>query len=246
MRKTLLFVMILAITAISCSKHKSKSLEYNDDDPIQMVFRGEHKINVSSDYSLSFTAINELPAVEVLTVDANGLLYGKNVGNARVKISNGYNEKTVDVTVSLFEEPTFEFGCNTDRIKELYGRPFQSGYIDTILIYRYTSSEGYSYACGEMDFLFDDGIYIESAVYLHKKAQLLLSRYFEDNYILDTVVGDSVPTEIYRNLLDPTIVCVKSDSGNQYDEICLAYYRADVKSCASVLNRRPRSSKLLY
>lgn len=241
--KKVLFISVLAfaILATGCKKEKSKSLEYNDSNPINMVLRGEHQIDVSSAYDITYKSLNET----AVTVTQSGKLYGKNVGEAKVQIDNGYESRTIDVIVDLFTEPTFEFGCNTGRIKALYGEPIAAGYVDTILVYQYTTNTGYSYACGEMDFFFYNGQYFESDVYIRPNVEILLNRYLDENFTLDTIVGDTL--SLYRYQLDNNIICGKYASHNQWDEWCLFYARADQeKSFANVLKRRPRSSKLRY
>lgn len=241
--KKLLFISIIsfAILATGCKKDKSKALEYNDSNPINMVLRGEHQISATSEYDITYKSLNET----VVTVTKTGKLYGKNVGEAQVKLDNGYESKTIDVIVDLFTEPTFEFGCNTNRIRTLYGTPYAAGYADTILVYQYTANNGYSYACGEMDFFFYNGQYFESDVYIRQNVSGPLDQYLNDNFRLDTIIGDTL--KIYRNLLDNDIICGKYASHNTWNEWCLFYARADQeKSVANFLNRRPRSSKLRY
>ena len=245
MKKVVFFLIILAVLATGCKKKKSKDLNYNDSDPIEMVLRGNHQIQASSDYDISYTALN--PNFTVIEVSNGGNIYGKNVGNARVKIDNSYDSRVVDVVVSLFRQPTFEFGCASSRIRDLYGRPFESGYLpgDTILCYRYTASNGYSYACGEMDFFFLNGSYYESDVYIRPSVEYLLNNYLNDNFRLDTILGDTL--SVYRYKLDESIICGKFASHNQWNEWCLFYIQLNQeKSLANILKRRPRSSKFLY
>ena len=262
MKKVLFFMMVLAILVTSCSKDKSKSLDYYDGNPIEMVLQGEHTINVSSDYDISFTAINE--GVEVITVDGNGKLFGKNVGNAKVWISNGYEGKTVDVVVSLFREPTFEFGCNSERIRQLYGAPYYSAYVqDTLLVYQYTNQTAYGFysaACYQMLFYFYNQHYIESDLYIRKDYNNpLLINYLDENfdyfftipnyYYDNNITHDSVPATIYKSKFNENVRCGRFEHSNTYDDICLFYYTVtdDAKNeRENSLNRVPRSSKFLY
>lgn len=249
MKKTLFFMIVLAVFATGCKKDKSTALNYNGSNPIEMVLREEYQIPTSSDYNITYTAINENPNIEVITVNENGLIYGKNVGSAKVKISNGHAEKTIDVNVSLFEEPTFEFGCGTGRIRDLYGSPYQYDYIDdTTLVYQYVASQGYSYACGEMDFFFNEGAYYEADIYIRPSVEYLLNKYLTENFNYHSTVGDTL--DLYKYKHDTTIVCGKFDSHNPWNEFCLFYVRMNQntteKSVASFLNRHPRSSKLRY
>ncbi len=254
MKKVLFFSIILAVLAIGCKKKsasddKSTSLNYNDSDPIVMALCGQtnyfdRQIDVTSDYDITYTAINP-DSIDVITVSSAGKIHGKNVGEARLKLDNGYEKKTVDVKVDLFIEPTFEFGCGTSRIRKLYGKPYQSAIVDTFLVYRYTRTKGYSYACGEMDFFFHNGAYIEADVYIRPNVEYMLDKYLEANFVLDSIYGDTL--SVYRNIIDDDIICGKFASHNQWDEFCLFYISASQeKSVASFLKRRPRSSKLRY
>ena len=247
MKKTVFFLIILAIVATGCKKNKkSKSLNYNDSNPISMVLRGNHQIQASSDYDISYTAINSDPNVEVITVDGSGKLYGKNVGTAQVKIDNSYENRVINVVVDLFRQPTFEFGCSSNRIKSLYGDPYASGMIgDTILVYQYTTSQGYSYACGEMDFFFYNGGYYESDVYIRPTVEFLLNNYLTENFNYYSTLGDTL--DVYKYKEDTTIICGKFASHNPWNEFCVFYYREDnVNALDRALKNLPRSSKLRY
>ena len=246
MKKVLFFMTVLAILATSCSKkdNKSTSLNYYDTDPIELVLQGTHHINATADYDISYTILNTAPH-KVLEMKGNGTLYGFNVGRDSVWISNGYEGKKVGVVVDLFTQPTFEFGCSSARLRELYGSPTVSGYVDTVLIYKYTSETGYSYACGEMDFFLTNGAYYESDVYIRPSVEYLMNNYLNEKFTLDSIYGDTM--EVYRYKLDNDIVCGKFASGNQWNEWCLFYIKLNgQKSVANILKRRPRSSKFLY
>lgn len=243
MKRTLIILAVLAVFAAGCTKDKSKSLDYTDSNPIEMVFQAgshqfDHQIQVSSDYDITYTAINN--SGSVITVSSDGVLHDINVGTAQVNLNNGHNDLTVDVKVSLFRQPTYEFGCNTSRIRQLYGNPYISQYLpgDTILVYRYanrTPLGWYSAACFVMDFYFEDGEYFESDVYIRKDYHNpLLENYLTENfdyrytipnYSYDTIHNDSVPAIIYRNKIDTTIYCGKLEHANTYDDICLFYRR---------------------
>lgn len=274
MKKVLFFIMIFGVLFTSCKKKESKStsLNYTDSNPISMTLSGpehisnvpahyfDHQIEVTSDYSITYSAINP-DSINIIKVSSDGYLHGKNVGSAKVKIDNGYENLTVRVDVSLFREPTFDFGCNTSKIKSLYGSPYQSAYLsDTVLVYQYTADHGYSWACGEMDFFFDvdnnKKSYFEADVYISKTCKYLLdSVYLKDNFTLEAVFTDSIifatygdTLFIYRSNFDNDLVCGKFATHNQWNESCLFYIQdiQEEKSVANLLKRRPRSSKLRY
>ncbi|MBQ2499284.1 MAG: hypothetical protein II523_04650 [Bacteroidales bacterium] len=260
MKKTLFFMIILAIFATGCKKDKkSKSLNYNDSNPIVMPLSGpttefDHKIQVTSDYDITYTAINN-SNYSVVSVSNDGYIHGKNVGSAKVGISNGYENLTIDVNVDLFIEPTFEFGCSPSHVRDLYGAPINAGYnTEGNLVYQYTTNHGYSYACGEMDFFFNDGSYYESDVYIRPSVEFLLDNYLTENFdfaydVQDTISPDTIITvSVYKNKLDEDIICGKRPSLNQWNEILLFYFRHEdtAKDIERALYIRPRSSKLRY
>jgi len=207
-------------------------LYYNDDNPIHLALREEHKIADSSAYPITYTSSDNM----YVTVSDDGVLTGRNVGSAQVTLDNGFHSLTIDVIVDLFREPTFEFGCNTSRIREIYGIPYNSAYINDILIYQYTSNQGYSYACGEMDFFFDNGSYIEADVYIRPSVEFVLSRYLDENFTFVTILNDTI--SLYRNKIDNSVMCGKFDSHNQWNEICLFYFKDDnMKKSDAILKR---------
>lgn len=268
MKKVVFFLIILAVLATGCKKKKSKELDYYDSNPIVMSVSGptnefDRQIQVSSNYDISYTALNG--STEVITVSREGMIHGKTVGTAQVKIDNSYESMVVDVIVKFFIEPTFEFGCPTSRIREIYGWPFESGNLpgDTILCYRYTANHGYSYTCGEMDFYFHNREYYEADLYIRSYPSptypdYLLNSYLNENFIhmrdrLDSIVSPytgqdtAITTSYYKNKLDEHLICGKTPSLNEFHEWCLFYYRNDgANSLDKVLNRLPRSSKFRY
>lgn len=249
MKKTLFFMIILAIFATGCKKEKSKSLNYDGPSTVTIALRDYYKLPVSSEYDVTYSTSDDMH----VTVSADGTIYGKNVGNANITISNGYETTNVPVNVELFIQPTFEFGCSPNLIRDLYGSPYQAGYNgDGVLVYRYTSYSGYSYACGEMDFFFDDARYIESDVYIRPSVEFLLDSYLNENFdyayeFNDTISQDTIVTvSIYKYKLDEEIYCGKRLAMNEWNEILLFYLKVEDDNLAKSLYIRPRSSKLRY
>ena len=87
-----------------------------------------------------------------------------------------------------------------------------------------------------MDFIFDNRSYFEADLYIRKNVEYLLNCYLEDNFTFETTLNDTIP--IYRNKIDNSVMCGKYDSHNQWNEICLYYFRADdIKSLNAALNK---------
>lgn len=240
MKKSIFFMVILAVLAVGCKKNENKSeeLNYNDSDPIVMALSGvahnqnpahcfDHKIQAKSDYDITYTTINP-DDIEIITVTNDGYINGKNVGEAKVRLDNGYETKTVDVIVKLFIEPTFEFGCNTDRIKELFGNPYLARYTnDTTLLYNYSHNDArgyYSYTCGEMDFFFHNGIYTEADLYIKESFYDMLEEYLDNNFDFDTIVNSK---KYYKYKPDHSIRCGLFSTNNDLHEYCLFYFKRD-------------------
>lgn len=220
MKKLLFLAITLAVLTISCKEKKSEALNYNDADPIQMTLREYHQVDASSDYSITYTSADEL-----IVEPNDGNLYGKNVGETQITLDNGYETKTVDVNVTLFTEPTFEFGCDQNRIKSLYGDPYYS-YDDSIFIYG-AHDPGYSYACWQMNFFFDDNSYYESDVYILNNFEYMLNLYLEENFVLDSIINiDSIDYHMYHNIIDNTVKCGKFYEANEWGDICLFYFQS--------------------
>lgn len=260
MKKSLLFLMMLAVIVTGCKKDKSKSLEYNDSDPIKLVLHEEHQIQVTSEYDITYTTINSDPNAKVISMPVEGCLFGMLPGTAKVIIDNGYENRTVNVKVDLFRQPTFDFGCNTSKIRSIYGTPTKSQYVDTVLVYRYmnkTSLGYYSYSCYELRFCFIEGRYdFSQAFIVNTMENPLLNDYLTDNfnyfktvpnfYYDDTITHDSVPADVYKYKLDTTIFCCKYYHSNGFDDIGLYYFKNEPDSLAKSLKIDPRSSKLRY
>ena len=245
MKKTLFFVMIIAVLTAGCKKKEettsSTSLNYYDTDPIKMVFQDTHKIAVESDYDITYEILGT-DTIKVLRFDSPGVLKALNVGNDKVTISNGYETKTVDVVVDLFTEPTFEFGCSPERIRSLYGLKYQADYVtdDSVQYLRYiyigdpSNNYMYSPTCYHMDFYFDEGSYFISEVFIRKNnIEIPLMNYLKNNfdslYMIpkyhydEYTVHDTVPAIVYRNKVNPDVLCIKYDYANQYQDIGLIY-----------------------
>lgn len=223
----------------------SVQIYYNDADTINIVLREEYHVDVTSECALAFASSDDL----ILSILDNGCIYGKNIGQARLTIYNSYKSMTVVVNVNLFREPTFEFGCSPNYISELYGEPFQSGYNNEgMLVYRYTSNQGYSYACSEMDVFFEYGCYIESDLYIRPSCEILLDNYLNENFdhiydYYDTIVNPNssqntiVTVSIYKNKFDEDVYCGKRLAMNSWNEILLYYFKDDIYDHQRFRNR---------
>ena len=222
MKKIALILSLVCLVLASC---KDNSIKYNGPDVINMVLRDTVYLNATSDDPLHYKSDNE----RYVTVSQNGKVFGKNVGSANVIISNTENELTIPVNVSLFEEPTLNFGASTKYIESLYGEP-KYNFGDSIYVYG-DGNEWYSSSVWKMNFFFDNDKYYESDLYIRNDLDLLLNKYLDENYFYfqalnDTIDGEIKTLHIYFDTEDPRfaeVIVGKQYNAGQYNDILLIY-----------------------
>ena len=239
MKRNILF-LLLCISFLLPSCKKDYSIKYDGSKTIEMVLLEELTLDVESDDDLTYTSDNDM----VVTVDADGKLLGKNVGEANIRVSNTENSLDLKVNVSLFEEPTLNFGISTNEIKKIYGEP-RHNFGDTIYIYG-SGNNWYSYAVWEMDFFFIDNQYIEADLYIRKELQQRIDEFMNSNYfiadtITDTIDNEFKPVYLYLNSdnIEEANVCVgKIYDEGPYDDICLFYIPFDYEDDKRIVGDR--------
>ena len=219
-KSVLIFCSICLCFILASCGHK---IRYNGEQIINIVLTEEYVLNVYSNDDLTFTSDNDL----YVTVSPDGVIRGKNIGEANITISNSHEEITIHVIVSLFEEPTLDFGISPENIVALYGEPrFNLG--DSI--YRYGGgNDWYSFAAWQMDFFFTNNRYFESDVYLRDDLDKRIDEYLNENFyhyqdLTDTVSGKV--TYLYLNSPNPedaTVIVGKQYNAGPYQDILLAY-----------------------
>lgn len=227
------FIMILfGVMFLFASCKKDNSIKYNGGDIVNIVLLEEFNLNASSNSKLTYHSDNEL----FVTVDNEGKIIGKNVGEANVTISNSTQSIVVKVVVSLFEEPTFDFGASPEEIKDIYGNP-KHNFGDSIFVYG-SGNDWYSYAVWEMDFFFEEDMYFESDLYIRNDLtarvdEFVNNKYHFQNEFIDTIFINESNTEyevvtyyIYLNAEDPVnadVMIGKIYDADDYGDICLFY-----------------------
>ena len=245
MKKIALFLLGFCLILSSCKNRNRYEINYDGPATIDIVLLEELGLNVTSDYPLTYYSDNEL----VVTVSENGVILGKNVGEANVVISNAESTLTLKVVVSLFEEPSFDFYCNQAHIMDLYGMPYHT-LGDSIYTYG-GDDRWYSFAVWRMDFMFVDNQYIESVLYLRNSVDTRINEYLEDNYYYQGIINDTIDEvvyqyEIYLNNPDyknASMMVSKLEDAGYYEDICLFYLPYEYTDEASAKEMLKRSRK---
>lgn len=236
MKKIALILLGICLVFNSCKPKDKTKINYDGESTIDIVLLEEYDLGATSESDLTYYSDNEM----VVTVNSNGVIRGKNVGEANVTIENSVNSITIKVIVSLFEEPTFNFGISPISIKNIYGIPdYQFG--DSIYIYGGGSSpdDWYSYAVWKMDFFFKYNFYYESDLYINSDLKIRIDQFLAEKYhfyqtLTDTISSNGedeiVTLELFLNSAEPenasVLVGKQEDAGN-YNDICLFYVPFD-------------------
>ncbi len=223
MKKLVLILFGFVILMSSCGT--DSSIKYDGNTTVNIVLLEEYKLNATSDIELTYHSDNEM----FVTVDNNGNIVGKNVGEANVTISNAENSIVIKVVVSLFEEPTFDFGSSPNDIINIYGNP-KRNYGDTIFVYG-SGNDWYSYAVWEMDFFFKNNRYIESDLYIRNDLTLRINEFLDSKYYFQNEINDTIDDVIttyyiYLNAeeaVDANVLIGKIYNADTYGDICLFY-----------------------
>lgn len=218
MRKTTIILLGLCLAFTSCGKKDDKSIKYDGAQNINIVLKETYNLNVSSKDALNYYSDDEL----VVTVSQDGNIYGKNVGEANVMICNSENELKLHVDVSLFEEPTLNFGCSRNNIVSLYGQP--TYLTDSVIVY----SNWYSYAVWSMSFFFKNNSYYESDLYIRNDLDMRVDQYLKENFHYYGEVTDDNGKKIFVYLdesseEDASVLVGKQYNANKDGDICLIY-----------------------
>ena len=222
MKKIALFLLGITILLSSCRPKDKYEICYDGPKEINISLTEEYNLNISSEDPLTLYSDNEL----IVAVSPNGIIKGKNIGEANIIASNSQNSITIKIVVSLFEEPTFNFYCKPSHIKDLYGAPR----IETDSVYVYGGSEEWhSFAVWEMDIFFIDKKYVEADLYIRKDLdaridEYLNTKFFYRNKFTDT--DNNITYDIYLNDENPenaTVLVGKIKDAGPYQDVCLFY-----------------------
>lgn len=239
MKKIALILLGICLSLGSCKPKDKTQIHYDGKNIIDIALLEKYDLDATSESELTFYSDNEM----IVTVDPNGIIMGKNIGEANITIQNPYNSITVKVIVNLFEEPTLEFGCSINHIKSIYGEP--KHYNDSILIYG-SGNDWYSYAVWEMDFFFINNQYVESDLYIRKDLDMRLEEYLNKNFFYNSTVYNTSTNDscyVYLNDINPenaSVLVGKIYEAGPYDDICLFYIpyeHSDKSAYNEILNR---------
>ena len=223
MKKIALILIGLSFILTSCgnrTKKIDKTIKYNGDTTVNIVLQENYSLNASSEDALSYYSDNEM----IITISDEGVLFGKNIGEANVTISNSENEIKIHVIVTLFEEPTLDFGCDRNKILSLYNPDKLSYNTDSVVVY----SNWYSYAVWSMSFFFKNNMYFESDLYIRNDLDIRIDQYLNENYHYQGTILDNNNKEIYvytdsATESEASVLVGKQYNANKDNDICLMY-----------------------
>lgn len=254
MKKLAVILLGICLVLGSCKPKDKTKINYDGKNTIDIVLLQEYDLGATSESELVYYSDNEM----VVTVNPNGVIRGKNVGEANVTIENSVNSITIKVIVSLFEEPSVDFGISTSSIKDLYGAPdHQFG--DSIYIYGggATQEDWYSYAVWKMDFYFKDNEYQECDLYINSDLKIRIDQFLAEKYhfyqtLTDTITSDGeneiINIDLFLNSAETenaSVLIGKQENAGYYNDICLFYIPFDynAKSLDRNIISRKRFSK---
>lgn len=229
MKRIALYLIALCLLS-SCGGKVDESLKYDGEKTISIALLDEMNLNVTSESEnpITYYSDNEM----VVTVDPTGVIKGKNIGEANITVSNTTNEIIIKVIVTLYEEPTMDFGASTDEIIDIYGSPKHIVYNSDTTAFIYGSgNDWYSYAVWEMDFFFINNQYIESDLYIRNSVEPRLDEFLNNNYYYHG--NDTINEDVYYIYLneeqpeDATVMIGKINDVGQYGDICIFYIPFD-------------------
>ncbi len=248
MKKLAIFLLGICFFFGSCKPNDKNEINYDGEKSIEIVLLEEYDLGVTSDSELTYYSDNEM----VVTVNENGIIKGKNVGEANVTIENSVNKITIKVTVNIFEEPTTNFGISPKSIEKIYGTP-NYNFGDTI--YRYGGgNDWYSYAVWKMDFFFKYNSYYECDLYINSDLGIRINQFLSDNYhyyqtITDTLAENEIVTlDLFLNdsdFEDASVLVGRQENAGFYNDICLFYVPFDYadKNAVNRISSKKRSLK---
>lgn len=223
MRKIILLLLSIYCVLTSCNDEIDKSIKYNGSKNIDITLHEIRNLNASSEEELNYSSDNPLN----VPVSKDGDIKGNNIGDANITIFNSENEINVHVNVSLFREPTLNFGCSQEDIISLYGTP--TGYTDSVIYYGGIGNIWYQpEVVWTMSFFFEEDQYYESDLYLSVRNDLRIIEYLNENYYFyDTIITDN-KDEIFIYLNTPneetaTVLVGMQFNANEENDICLMY-----------------------
>lgn len=217
---------VLLFTCIVFSSCKNDSIKYKGPDVINIVLQERYNIDADSKEPIVYSSDNNL----IVDIIDDRTIWGKNIGEANVTLSNTSDEITIPVIVSLFEEPCVNFGVSHSYIKDIYGDPnYQFG--DSIYIYGggVSLEDWYSFAVWKMDFFFINNQYVEADLYIRKDLEIRVDEYLNSKFFYRNKVKDediNVTYDIYLNNENPenaTVLVGKIKDAGPYKDICLFY-----------------------
>ena len=123
-KSVLLMFAVLAMVLSGCSSDNEEDNSIVLDSKEVSIYSGnKFQIEAKSEKSISYQSDDEYHA----RVSVSGLITANKVGKTNIVLTNGYESKTVEVTVkgksNLYPEPYLKWGTTRDDLIKLLGQP---------------------------------------------------------------------------------------------------------------------------
>ena len=181
----MLIVFIACVT--SCKKEPSYSL---NKEAVTLTSSGTFQLSIQGGAAETFSYVSDNSLVA--TIDANGLITGKRVGETTIKVSG--NNFTGACTVSIsplyntFIEPITQFGISKNEVKSKETRTLLTE-VETAMLFKGNTEEKYAM------YVFENGKLTSSLIVLASSYSSVLGSYIAERYViasLSPILGYSI------------------------------------------------------
>lgn len=212
MRK--LFGLLLLLLAVSSCEEDTNMIIHT---PQRIhLYPGEQKqIEAESSQKIQYSSLNDYYA----SVDENGLVTARYVGDTQVRLSTSAVKEFIQVSVipryTLYVEPYYEFPSTRYAVEKMYGEPYKEE--DNCLVYETLDVEAskYFYFCFD-----DEDNLLASVATITEGNEEELGKFLAERYV--TVNQEEF---IYRNTLEVTdeTVEIRSFYSDKYGSRVVVY-----------------------
>ena len=189
----MLIVFIACVTG--CKKEPSYSL---NKEAVTLTSSGTFQLSIEGGAAETFTYASDNSLVA--TIDANGLITGKRVGETTIKVSGNNFSGACTVSISplynTFKEPITQFGISKNEVKAKEIRTLLNE-TQTGLLFKGGTEETYAV------YLFENNKYTAGCIMLSSSYSSVLGSYIAERYVivsLSPIIGYSIDKKFAVNV----------------------------------------------